>query len=88
MYGEDLDWAYRIKENNWKIFYNPAVTVTHVKRAASRKSQKAQVEFYRAMDIFYRKFYAASTPFWLHILVVLGINLRWRLTQLKYLVLS
>lgn len=88
MYGEDLDWAYRIKEKNWKIFYNPAVTVTHVKRAASRKSQKAQIEFYRAMDIFYRKFYAASTPFWLHTLVVLGINLRWRLTQLKYLVLS
>lgn len=88
MYGEDLDWAYRIKEHHWKIFYNPAVTVTHVKRAASRKSQKANIEFYRAMDIFYKKFYAASTPFWLHILVVLGINLRWRLTQLKYVVSS
>jgi hypothetical protein len=84
MYGEDLDWAYHIKAHGWKIYYNPAVTVTHVKRAASRHSPKAQIEFYRAMDIFYRKFYADSTPFWLHGLVVTGINLPWRFSQLKY----
>ncbi len=84
MYGEDIDWAYRIKANGWKIYYNPAVTVTHVKRAASRHSTKARVEFYRAMDIFYRKFYADKTPFWLHSLVVVGINLPWRLFQLKH----
>ncbi len=84
MYGEDLDWAYQIKAKGWKIYYNPAVTITHVKRAASRRSPKAQVEFYRAMDIFYRKFYASRTPFWLHGLVVTGINLPWRLSQLKY----
>jgi len=84
MYGEDLDWAYRIKAKGWKIFYNPAVTVTHVKRASSHRSPKAQIEFYRAMDIFYRKFYAAKTPFWLHGLVVIGINFRWRLVQVKY----
>jgi hypothetical protein len=88
MYGEDLDWAYRIKANNWKIFYNPAVTVIHVKRASSRSSPKAQIEFYRAMDIFYRKFYACNTPFWLHWLVVVGINLRWKYTQLKYYLLG
>ncbi len=84
MYGEDLDWAYQIKANGWKIFYNPAVTVTHVKRASSKRSPKAQVEFYRAMDIFYRKYYADTTPFWLHGLIVGGINGKQRLTQLKH----
>jgi N-acetylglucosaminyl-diphospho-decaprenol L-rhamnosyltransferase len=84
MYGEDLDWAYQMKANGWKILYNPAVTVTHVKRAASRSSLKARVEFYRAMDVFYRKYYAAQTPFWLHWLVVVGVNIPWRLYQLKY----
>jgi GT2 family glycosyltransferase len=88
MYGEDLDWAYQIKAHGWKIFYNPAVTVTHVKRAASRRSPKAQVEFYRAMDIFYRKFYAKTTPFWLHGLIVAGIQLRWRATMLNYYLLD
>jgi GT2 family glycosyltransferase len=84
MYGEDIDWAYQIKANGWKIYYNPAVEVKHVKRAASRNSPKAQIEFYRAMDIFYRKYYADTTPFWLHTLVVAGINLRWKLTKLRY----
>jgi GT2 family glycosyltransferase len=88
MYGEDLDWAYQIKANGWKIYYNPAVTVTHVKRASSRHSPQAKIEFYRAMDIFYRKFYADSTPFLLHSLVVIGLNLPWRLTQLKYYLLD
>lgn len=84
MYGEDIDWAYQIKANGWKIYYNPAVEVKHVKRAASRKSAKAQIEFYRAMDIFYRKYYADTTPLWLHALVVTGINIGWKLTQLKH----
>jgi N-acetylglucosaminyl-diphospho-decaprenol L-rhamnosyltransferase len=88
MYGEDLDWAYRIRAKGWSVYYNPAVTVTHVKRAASRSSPKAQLEFYRAMDIFYRKHYAAATPFWLHGLIIAGIQGPWRLTQFKYRLIS
>jgi len=33
MYGEDLDWAYRIKQAGWKIYYNADVTVLHYKEA-------------------------------------------------------
>jgi len=76
MYGEDLDWACRIQAAGWKVYYNPAVTVLHVKRAASRYSSRAQVEFYRAMDLFYRKHYAERTPWWLHLLIVNAITLR------------
>jgi N-acetylglucosaminyl-diphospho-decaprenol L-rhamnosyltransferase len=76
MYGEDLDWAYRIKEAGWKVYYNPQVTVLHYKRASSRHSRRAVYEFYRAMHIFYRKHYAATTPFWLHWLILSGIALR------------
>ncbi len=76
MYGEDLDWAYRIKKAGWNVYYNPHVTVLHYKRAASRHSRKADYEFYRAMHIFYRKHYAATTSFWLHWLVLGGIALQ------------
>ncbi|MBN1203138.1 MAG: glycosyltransferase family 2 protein [Anaerolineae bacterium] len=76
MYGEDLDWAYRIKQAGWKVMYNPNVTVTHVKRAASSQSHRAQREFYRAMLIFYRKHYRATTAWWLHILILTGLALR------------
>ncbi|MBC8447097.1 MAG: glycosyltransferase family 2 protein [Chloroflexi bacterium] len=73
MYGEDLDWAYRIKQHGWRVWYNPAVTVLHIKEAASQHSDRARVEFWRAMVIFYRKHYAAETPRWLHWLILAGI---------------
>lgn len=70
MYAEDLDWAYRVKSAGWKVWYYPQVLVHHVKRAASRKSPRAQFEFWRAMLIFYRKYYRQSTPLWLHTLIL------------------
>ncbi|MBZ0283684.1 MAG: glycosyltransferase family 2 protein [Anaerolineae bacterium] len=76
MYGEDLDWAFRIKKAGWKVFYHPKVTVRHIKRAASRRSQKAQFEFQRAMLIFYRKHYQQTTPRWINALVMVGLLLK------------
>lgn len=76
MYGEDIDWAYRVKRAGWKVVYHPEVIVWHIKRAASRKSQRAQFEFYRAMLIFYRKHYRNTTPLWLHSLVLLGLGVK------------
>jgi N-acetylglucosaminyl-diphospho-decaprenol L-rhamnosyltransferase len=73
MYGEDIDWAFRIKQAGWKIMYNPAVTVLHLKRASSKQSKKAQKAFYQAMLKFYRDHYRETTPWWLHLMVILGL---------------
>jgi N-acetylglucosaminyl-diphospho-decaprenol L-rhamnosyltransferase len=73
MYGEDLDWAKRIKDAGWRVVYHPAVTVLHVKRASSRQNPRAQLEFYRAMLIFYYKHYHQQTSFLLHWLVLLAV---------------
>ena len=88
MYGEDLDWAYRIKSNGWEVWYYPEVTVLHVKRASSRHSFRAQREFYRAMEIFFRKHYEDVTPSWQKFVIFAGIYLKmmidltkWRLGQ-------
>ena len=83
MYGEDLDWCYRIKRAGWKVLYNPDCTVLHYKKASSRHSRKALYEFYRAMLLFYRKHYAETTPFWLHGVVVVGIYSHAGLALLK-----
>jgi len=78
MYGEDLDWAKRMKDVGWKVVYNPDITVLHVKRASSRYSRRAQVEFYRAMLIFYYKHYSSSTSKPMHWLVLFGIAIKGR----------
>ncbi len=76
MYGEDLDWAYRMKQAGYKIWYYPTVTVRHVKRAASSRSKKAQFEFWRAMLIFYRKHYRQSTILPLHLMILAALLLK------------
>ncbi len=76
MYGEDLDWAYRMKRTGYKIWYYPTVTVRHVKRAASSRSKKAQFEFWRAMLIFYRKHYRQSTILPLHLMILAALLLK------------
>ena len=89
MYAEDLDWCKRIKDavnprsgNHWQVWYYPAVEVLHVKRAASSGSTRAGLAFNETMLQFYRKHYAASTPFWLDRLVVGGIAARGIVTRL------
>jgi len=74
--GEDLDWAFRIKAAGWKVYYNPAVVVQHVKRASFRKNPRAAVEFDRAMWVFYRKHYRATTPRLLDALICAGLAVR------------
>ncbi len=83
MYGEDLDWALEIRRAGWTARYYPRVTVLHVKRAASRRSRKAQIAFHEAMLYFYNKHYAAATHPVLGALVVLGIRLNLGLTILR-----
>ena len=63
LYGEDLDWAYRIKAAGWRVRYHPAVVVLHYKRqSTSQRSVYSIRAFYEAMHIFYDKHYARQYP--------------------------
>jgi len=77
MYGEDLDWAYRIKQAGWKVYYYPGVEVLHYKGESSKQRVfKTTYEFYRAMYIFYRKHYARNTLWLLRPIIVAGIAIQ------------
>ena len=85
-YGEDLDWAYRIKARGWKIYYYPAVQVRHWKRASSRQRPRASVkDFYQAMRIFHRKHFAPRYSWPVNTLVEVGITVREALALAPYL---
>jgi GT2 family glycosyltransferase len=77
MYGEDLDWALRIKRAGWRILYAGNVTVYHYKRASSRqRSTQSLIAFYEAMLIFFRKHYARQTAWPVRWSVIAAIYLR------------
>jgi GT2 family glycosyltransferase len=95
MYGEDVDWAWRMKQSGWRIVYHPAVSIIHHKgmssgiknhsatdSAASPKDrERAHRAFYDAMRIFYRKHWTDRYPFFTRWLVFAGIWLREHLTR-------
>ncbi|HEX5166238.1 MAG TPA: glycosyltransferase family 2 protein [Thermomicrobiales bacterium] len=77
MYGEDIDWSFRIKRYGWRVYYVPGARVKHLKGATTRRqSYRMIIEFYRAMWLFHRKHYADRTFFLLNWLVAAGIVLR------------
>ena len=80
MYGEDLDWAYRIKQRGWSVLYNGRVSVLHHKGASSgtdgQRSLRTLLEFYRAMLIFFAKHYAAQTTMPARWAIIGGIYVR------------
>lgn len=59
MYGEDVDWCYRIKQAGFQIIYYPKVRIFHYKKASGigKRNPKIIEAFYDSMVIFYKKHY-------------------------------
>jgi len=66
LYMDDLDWCFRFRKYGWKVWYDGAVTVMHVKGGTTvRKRHRGlrhNVAFHRSMGRFYRKFYSGERP--------------------------
>jgi len=68
MYGEDIDWAYRMNQKGWKIFYNPNVSILHKKKQSGRanilKKRRVTTEiyFHKYNWLFYKKHFAKKYP--------------------------
>ncbi|MBX4258437.1 glycosyltransferase family 2 protein [Clostridium estertheticum] len=77
MYGEDLDWCFRIKEAGYKVIYYPEAVTIHYKGGSSkRKRYKTIYEFHRAMYIFYNKHYRDKYNFIITGIVFVSITVK------------
>jgi GT2 family glycosyltransferase len=67
MYGEDLDWCFRIQQAGWRIYYTPATQIIHYKGESTKKGELRYVRlFYGAMLRFAEKHFrpeVAGRPF-------------------------
>ena len=88
LYGEDIDFCYRIHEAGYRNLYWPKVTVLHYKGVTTGMSKQSSTVTtakkdtirrvkgwsIQAMEIFYRKHYVKKYPFFINWLVFLGIK--------------
>lgn len=81
MYGEDLDYSFRIKKKGWKIIYNPESSVIHKKYQSGLKSNDKETKkrtinaFYDAMIIFYNKHYKQKYSSFITLFIVSFITI-------------
>jgi Predicted glycosyltransferases len=75
MYGEDIDWCYRIKSGGWNVVYYSDAETIHYKGGSNNNQMKSKLihEFYRAMHLFYNKHYRDNYPFIITGITYMGI---------------
>ena len=77
MYGEDLDWCYRILEVGWKVYYVHSTQIIHYRGESTKRSNVDELKmFYEAMHIFVQKHYHSS-PFTLALLRLSIVAVSW-----------
>jgi len=89
VYGEDVDYCYRIKQSGWKIMYYPQFEVKHLKgasvgirketagisKASPETKKKMRMESVKAMRLFYKKHMEQKYNAFINSLVYTGIKL-------------
>jgi len=77
MYGEDIDWSYRIQKAGQRVVYYPKITIVHYKGESTAKGSLNYVKlFYSAMEIFVEKHFVGKSKFAFVLLMRLAIWLQ------------
>jgi len=77
MFGEDIDWCWRLKQAGGSIRYFPEAVVYHYHVSASRfRRVRSSLDLHKSMTVFYRKYFAPKHRFTYNALVYSAIWLR------------
>ncbi len=77
MYGEDIDYSWRIKLAGFKNYYMPTARILHYKGECTKKGSMNYVKaFYNAMIIFAQHYFSESQGKLFTLLIKIGIVLK------------
>lgn len=74
MYGEDIDLCYRLKNEGYKIIYEPNSSALHFKgESTSKSTYKYFNSFYGSMKLYVNKHFSSSGRWFFNALLTFGI---------------
>ena len=76
MYGEEVEWCYRIKKKGFRVIYTPQTSVLHLKGASGKGKISGIAEEFSGLLFFYKKHYPIWQGILLQILLITGALLR------------
>jgi hypothetical protein len=82
MYGEEMDWCYRLRRAGWKVVFLPAPTVVHLGGASSQPVAGPMfVENLKGRVRFFRKYRGPAAVFAVRALLALAVFTRFVLRE-------
>ena len=84
MYGEDIDFSWRIRLAGWKNYYFPETHIIHYKGESTKKGSMNYVyTFYNAMAIFVKRYFSGGNAKLFSALLHLAIWMRATMAWMK-----
>ena len=63
MYGEDIDFSYKLTKSGFKNYYLGTASVIHFKGESTKKNTRYLKHFFKAMPLFYGKHFKRNLAF-------------------------
>jgi GT2 family glycosyltransferase len=59
---EETDWAYRMKQAGWRIYFVPSAKIFHIQGQTVGHNVVSRIMFYRSRYIYFKKWHKNSYP--------------------------
>lgn len=83
MYTEEVEFCYRAREKDWKMFYLPQHDIVHIGKASSN-NKFALTQEIKGIKLFFRK----HSPTWQYPILIMFLTLGSLLRVIAYSILG
>ncbi|MFQ5813183.1 MAG: glycosyltransferase, partial [Anaerolineae bacterium] len=74
MYGDDVEWCYRIKKAGWRVFYYSGAETIHIGgQSRELANMQMSIEALRSMNLFFKKHHGHIYA-WIHRILMFFIT--------------
>lgn len=86
IYSEEMDFCKRLRDKGYKVYYLPNAEIIHHRGASTKETSVRQVDYYKSLYRFFRKYYGLKKSLPLRIAILIWSILYTGFLLLKYII--